>query len=791
MDDNLKLLERVYNLKLSDEQIKILTCGFQNPTLINSCAGAGKTTLLMLSIIYNALEHQTTTDQVLGITFSKKAQLDMVARYKSFIEKLQPYVNEANFWEEPKLSTFHSLFYRMLNAFDTSGFRYKVGGWQPFTSQLYKSIQHPNESLSMKDDLERYMNLRSALVNQGLSLDGITPNETNKKTQLILRNSGSNGMAAILHSFGYEDDFVNDYLEVIRSYNKLKRTNHQIDFDDMQTMVLNMLLTKPAFKEVAQNYVAEYTQIYVDEFQDISFLQWEILTHLFSPEVLKHLVVIGDDDQSIYSFRGSNPQYILNFGTKLMPDAQVLNLSTNYRTGGNILKAVVPEITQNIQRLKKPLNAYNQTGTIQMIKRPQESLTFADPTLDEVIKAYHHSQDVRDHQTFALLVRYNNDLAIAADYLAEHQIYVNIGPHPEEKILQENRIYKIITNLMTAFYDDNFQAFAKNANYIGFSNYRKFVDRYTSKYKKISDFIANEEVDYSDWKLRKPQSKVAELIVDLNGLRRGQSDESKRLFLQTLFDGVINLVSTYFTYVIQHRYVGYGQKDYDTIREYIGDLAYSKDSFDTFNSTEIFKKTKISQASLHEEQSFEAMTLHGAKGLEFDHVILFGLSDRDLDSDTMSLYREFLPNMTLEKFNKIVLQTKDPLELLSRFAQNNVTAIIRLAELTFNETECKRVIKQLFALTSEQVLRVSASNGKLNMEAYDMISVLSSHPELVELMYHQVMAISEKVEEERRLLYVGVTRAKQSLLIDATQDHNSPLLNELDVNVENAKPIID
>lgn len=791
MNDNLQLLERAYNLDLSDEQIKILTCGFKQPTLINSCAGAGKTTLLMLSIIYNALEHKTATDQVMGITFSKKAQMDMTERYQTFLAKIQPYVNEANFWEEPKLSTFHSLFYRMLNAFDTNGLSYEVCNWTEFLSKLYKSIQHPNESLSMRDDLERYMNLRSSLVNQGISLDGVTPNGKSPKAALILQNLDENGINAILHNFGYDADFTGDYINVIKTYNELKRQSHKIDFDDMQTMVLNMLLTNPTFKEVAQNYVAEFTQIYVDEFQDISFLQWEILTHLFSPEVLNHLVVIGDDDQSIYSFRGSNPQYILNFSSKLMPNAQVLNLSTNYRTGGNILKAVVPEITNNTQRLKKPLNAYHKAGSIRMIKRPQESLTVDDPILDEIIAEYHQSQSARDQQTFALLVRYNNDLAIASDYLAEHQIYVNLGPKSKDKLLQENRIYKIIFNLMKAFYDDDFNLFAENANYIGFSNYRRFVNQFANQYTKISDFVSNEQVDYSNWKLRQPQSKVADLVTTLSGLRDGQSEESQRLFLQVLFDGVDSLVSTYFNYVIQHRYVGYSQKDYDTIRSYIEHLAYNKDSFDTFNSTEVFKETKIMQASEHNEGLFEAMTLHTAKGLEFDHVILFGLSDRDLTEDTMELYAEFLPNITLEDFTEKILKPDNSLVLLSNLAKNNVTAVNRLAELAFTEKERKRVISQLFSLTSVQILRVSAMGGTLAQEAGEMISVLSSHPELIALMYHQVMTVAERVEEERRLLYVGVTRAKQSLSIDATQDNNSPLLDELDVAAEDASSNIE
>lgn len=783
MNDNLKLIEQAYHLKLSDEQIKILTCGFQQPTLVNSCAGAGKTTLLMLSIIYNALNKQMPTDAVIGVTFSKKAQLDMKERYKSFIRQLAPFADEVNMWKQPEMVTFHALFYHILQAYDASGRRVKVANWHKHAYDLYKVIQHPNESLNMFDDLERYMDLRSSLINQGLSLDGITANGRSSKVQLILANSSYNGMSALLHNFGYNDDFADDYIRVINAYNQTKRESHTLDYDDMQTMTLNLLLTKPQFKEVAQNYVAGYHQVYLDEFQDISFLQWEIITHLFPADVLERLVVIGDDDQSIYSFRGSTPKYIQHFATDLMPNAQVLNLSTNYRTGGRILQAVVPEITKNVNRLQKPLNAYNQNGKISVITRRHKSLTFADPALDKVIKSYHQSQAAQDGQTFALLVRYNNDLALVADYLAEHQIYVNIGVNKTFKLLQENKIYLAITNLMDAFYHDDLHKLAENANYIGFSRYRRFVQENQSQYQSINDFIDNASVDRSNWQLNQAHSKVISLMTTLNGLIGNQSPEGQKVLLQTLFDSVKDITSTYFEYVISHRYVAYSKQDYESIVQYVQHLIYNKASYDAFTANEIFKESKIDQAGKQADMSFQAMTLHSAKGLEFDNVILFGLSDRDLNVETMSLYHQFLPNMTLNQFGKRVLTAQHPLIMLGQFAHNGVTGIKRLAELTFYvQSDQNRVLKQLHSLTIKDLGRIEAQNGVLNQQTAMMMRVLHDTPELLNLLYHQVMAVSEFVEEERRLLYVGVTRAKKELIIDETIDGNSPLLSELKIN---------
>ena len=123
--------------------------------------------------------------------------------------------------------------------------------------------------------------------------------------------------------------------------------------------------------------------------------------------------------------------------------------------------------------------------------------------------------------------------------------------------------------------------------------------------------------------------------------------------------------------------------------------------------------------------------------------------------------------------------------MLGQFARNGVTAINRLAFLTFTAQSAKLIVKQLTSLKDSQLVAIDHNGGRLAQEADLMLDAITQHDELMELMYHQVMSASEFVEEERRLLYVGVTRAKQSLVIDLTNDgHNSPLLQELDIPKE-------
>ena len=791
-NDNIQLLERTYDMTLSDEQKTILTCDFKQPTLISACAGAGKTTLLILSIIYHALEKHTLPQHVMGITFSRKAREDMEARYDDFIARLLPFVDptevDTSMWTRPNFVTFHALFLRILKAYDTSDRPYEMANWHRVQNQLYRVIQHPNESLSVRDDLERYMNLRSLLVNRGLSLNGISVNENSPRAQLILRNSNLQGMEAILGAWGYDRAFTDDYIRVISEYNRLKHENHKIDFDDMQTIVLGLLLTRPGFKEIARNYIADVQQLYVDEFQDISYLQWEIITHLFPKSVLDRLVVIGDDDQSIYSFRGSSPEYILNFADSLMDNAQTLHLSTNYRTGGRILKAVVPEITRNVQRLNKPLSAYNPGGTVRWSTRPSAGLTQPDPALDEFIQQYQQSQESGDGNTYAVLTRYNNSLMIATDYLAERGVFASLGSDSHNKILQTNRIYRIITGLMAAFYDDDFKVLQKNANYIGFSRYHYFVnDPRFDGCEKITEFlpkVAQSKIELN-WQLQKVQSMVAETTQIMQRFKHSASVNAQKTALQTLFARVKDMTEVYFNYVIQHRYVSYGQEDYQSILTYIKQLTKNKDSYDAFKANEDYKQTQLEVASHENQPKLEAMTLHGAKGLEFDYVVLFGLSNRDLNRDRMNLYEKFQPNLSIDRFAEKLEDAKCPTAMLGQFARNGVTAINRLAFLTFTAQSAKLIVKQLTSLKDSQLVAIDHNGGRLAQEADLMLDAITRHDELMELMYHQVMSASEFVEEERRLLYVGVTRAKQSLVIDLTNDgHNSPLLQELDIPKE-------
>src|SRR5699024_10327695 len=110
----------------------------------------------------------------------------------------------------------------------------------------------------------------------------------------------------------HDDNFYYDYVDVMTKYQELKRQNGYIDFNDMKMLLLKSM-EDPNHLQFYQRIMSRYKIAVIDEFQDIVNLQWKIISKLLSPETMQHLIVIGDDDQSIYAFRGSNPKFILNY----------------------------------------------------------------------------------------------------------------------------------------------------------------------------------------------------------------------------------------------------------------------------------------------------------------------------------------------------------------------------------------------------------------------------------------------------------------------------------------------
>jgi len=619
------LMESGLNMKFSDEQIKILKNDFTKPLLVNACAGSGKTTIFILMALIAVAQGNAEPNEILGITFSHKSRVDMGDRYDNFVTGLsETGLNLAG--GRPNFTTFHALFYQLLRQNPQYQQAQVLTSYRLFMRDLSDQIKHPSNVITKAEMLEEMFNLNDYLINQGLTTDGIMPIATAGQP---LRDS-----IKVLSEYSrqnHDDEFYSDYLDVLNKYQDLKRQNSYIDFNDMKLLLLESM-KDPQYLQYYQRIMSRYKIAVIDEFQDIDNLQWKIISKLLSPETMEHLIVIGDDDQSIYSFRGSNPQYILNYKT-LLPNARKLNLSTNYRTGEKILKRVIPLIKRNHVRLDKELlSGRPDIGKFVLYSSKKSGFSGGSKMLKRLVKQVNDPEINNDD--IAILVRYNSSRMLLADWLANQQIYANINN--SSAILQNNLIYRIIIELMRAFWQDNYKYFANQSNRIGFRAYKDHTTKVEARahddFRKLSKYLLAAEAYNAE--TNTPHKRKDEHVqVYFNSIKRfktrmaeADNEESKKKLskslIKDLFTAAIKLTDRYFDFMEEKNFMS--KVEVNDIKKYLEDELTEYESIDDFFFDEERKKEILSSRMEQDKQQhrIQFLSLHQAKGLEFKYVYL-------------------------------------------------------------------------------------------------------------------------------------------------------------------------
>lgn len=735
-------MQYYFNMKFSDEQIKILECGFDRPTLINACAGAGKTTMLELSIIYNALEGKILPKHVLGITFSRNSAEDMEKKYQKFIDMLPKELVQD--WGEPDFSTFHALFLKLVKRLPNG----RAFGVIPDYTKYSQRFDLPNKSeeLTASEQLKELFDKRSQLINNCYSFNGLNINRNNRIVRYLEQTQGDADLLTIVnyltHS-AHDKRWFENYQYAMKVYNQAKVDDLKVDFDDLGLIVLKSIRDN---KQIIRSALKKYQLVFIDEFQDINELQWLNIKSLFD---LNCIVAVGDDDQAIYTFRGSSPKFILNF-EKAVPNAQKFNLSTNYRTGDVILDVVSDSIALNRRRLGKNLQAFNHGGNV---------VAFSN-NADEMLSLFLKKAKKNPDETFAILVRYNLDKTIVADRLADYGIYVKL--RSKWQILQEDKIFDIYYQLMRAFYHDDFDLFTGYSNRIGFKKYMNYVKQIgiKSNVRTVSDFVAQAfAFDPVFGRVTVGSKHDLQVKRTLECAHKVKEGKESPIYL---FWEVQELTKQYFKVMIES-YHHFSNEKRDAICSYLQYQLEKYGSFEEFEQAQDEKYYKMIDAIDGEEkQSIALETLHGAKGLEWDNVCLYGLTDADVKKELLELTKKVPADLRYADFID-KLTDKDLIAELE-----NMKCDTSLDSVNIFQKACERQCDCAVALL-----------GRVSPNVIDALKreeePLSS---ACKLLYQDLIGISRFIEDERRLLYVGVTRAKKFLCIDMT-DNYSPLLDEL------------
>ena len=377
---------------LNNEQREAVFCT-EGPLLMLAGAGSGKTRSLTHRIAYLIEEKGVAPWNILAITFTNKAAQEMRER----VDALVGYGYE-DIW----ISTFHATCSRILRRhIDLLGYD------RNFT------IYDASDQKSLMKEVLKEMKIDTKQFPERSVMSEISSAKNEYKSPLDYRNE-------------YGSNFRNQRIaDIYEHYQKRLKENNALDFDDLLVKMVDLFQTNP---DVLEHYQDRFQYIMVDEYQDTNTVQFLLVSLL--AKKYRNLCVVGDDDQSIYKFRGANIYNILNF-EKVFPDAQVIRLEQNYRSTQNILNAANGVIANNKGRKEKKLWTENQKGELVHFKQYDTEYDEADGVVSRINFLAMRGVQYKD---MAILYRTN----------AQSRIF-------EEKLKQKNIPYAIVRGI--SFYD--------------------------------------------------------------------------------------------------------------------------------------------------------------------------------------------------------------------------------------------------------------------------------------------------------------------------------------------------
>jgi len=412
---------------LNEPQLEAVTT-LQGPLMVLAGAGSGKTRVLTMRIAH-LITNGVDPFNILSLTFTNKAAKEMKER----IAKLVGDSNARSLW----MGTFHSVFARILRS---EG--HHLGYPSNFT------IYDMQDALNVMKKVIKDMNIDSDIYKAKKVLSRISQYKNN----LITVNAYFNNPELMEAD---EKANMKHIGNIYRKYVEACFKNGAMDFDDL-LLKTNELLTR--FPEVLAKYQDRFRYILVDEYQDTNHSQYLIVKALASK--FENICVVGDDAQSIYSFRGANIHNILNF-KKDYPDAMTVSLEQNYRSTQNIVDAANVVISKNLQQFKKNVFSENEVGDKIKIYR---SLSDADEANFVSANIYElHNTQQRHFSDFAILYRTNSQTRAFEDALRKKNIPYKV--YGGLSFYQRKEVKDLVAYLRILVNENDSEALSRIINY--------------------------------------------------------------------------------------------------------------------------------------------------------------------------------------------------------------------------------------------------------------------------------------------------------------------------------------
>lgn len=533
------------------------------PALVLAGPGSGKTFTIIERIHHLICQEGIHPGQILVVTFSKAAALEMQQRYQ---QKTSCSHQEASV----HFGTFHSLGFHILQ--NSNGL----------------------QKVSLIGEAEKYQLLEVLLKNRGL--DRLCTWE--KEKQLLDDFSAyKNESGKKPDTEAYELDDA-QFWELYDAYREFLSERNKIDFDDMILHCLQLFEKQPA---VLRKYQTMFPYILADEFQDINRPQYELLRQLALPK--NNLFAVGDDDQAIYGFRGSQPEIMKQF-LKDYPDAKQYTLYANYRSGERIVRLGGEIIRRNQNRFDKTFEPRLPGG--QIIFTHNESRREEEQTLLRHLKQF----SGQDYTKAAIIVRTNREMRFYGELCRSGGIPVCRTQKDSTQIC-DSFVARDIGAFLRFLYEGH-----QRKDFLQFMNK---PDRYLSRSALCGQEVRKEEV-FAYYSRNAEQVRKLELLFEQLVLAERLSAQlAIRLFRKGLaYDAYLKETGS--TDAEYHHMVQIA----DRIEEAFGDYRKGT-SLQSF--WEECRKREGKEASVKQIPGVHILTMHTSKGLEFDQVYLPDLNE--------------------------------------------------------------------------------------------------------------------------------------------------------------------
>ncbi len=577
---------------LNDEQREAVV-EKEGALLVLAGAGSGKTKVLTTRIV-NLVKSGVNPYKILAVTFTNKAAREMRERLSKMIGE--------EVVKKMWVGTFHNICGRILR-FDIENYKSPDGRKWDNNYVIY-------------DETDTNTIIKNAIKKLNIDEKTFAP----KLVKAAISNAKSKMQDAYTFATRARDYRSQKISEIYYEYEKQLLANNAIDFDDMLLLTVNLLSTN---EEVRNKYHERFSHILVDEFQDTNISQYMLIRHLYSngktDEELKgrSLCVVGDVDQSIYSWRGADYKIILNFQTDYK-NAKLIKLEKNYRSVGTILDAANAIIVNNTERLSK--NLYSTKGQGEKIDIYESQ--------DESGEAYYIANKIRNNvrnlNDCAVLYRTNSQSRAIEEALISQGIsYRMVGGL---KFYDRKEIKDLIAYLKLIYNRQDSQSLKRIINVpkrsIGDTTVKKLQDIATQMDYSIYEVIQNID-EYEDFSSG-VKSKLKNFIELIDKLDKNRTSLSLPEFIAFIIE------ETGYLAELKQEDTEESQSRIENLQELVN-VARDFSPEDETNILGEFLAQVALVSDLDEtpdsDNAVTLMTLHAAKGLEFDTVFLAGLEE--------------------------------------------------------------------------------------------------------------------------------------------------------------------